>query len=199
MKKYFLLILILSHLNVFTQISTQDYNFSYKVMEVTGDLNKDGLADKVVVTQDTLNENAPYRLQVFFKEAAGEWTLKATSVKIIEPQYPNGRDGYRTGTGFSDVTIKAGVLSINIELLRGHFEHEFKFQNGRFELIHFSFVSSDGRGVIETIDFNLTTGIRVELLERYDTDKVISNKKTKIIIKPLPILDDVIPMEQDLY
>ena len=199
MKKYFLLILILSHLNVFTQISTQDYNFSYKVMEVTGDLNKDGLADKVVVTQDTLNENAPYRLQVFFKEAAGEWKLKATSVKIIEPQYPNGRDGYRTGTGFSDVTIKAGVLSINIELLRGHFEHEFKFQNGRFELIHFSFVSSDGRGVIETIDFNLTTGIRVELLERYDTDKVISNKKTKIIIKPLPTLQNVVPMEQDLY
>ena len=199
MKKYFLLILILSHLNAFTQISTQDYNFSYKVMEVTGDLNKDGLADKVVVTQDTLNENAPYRLQVFFKEAAGEWKLKATSVKIIEPQYPNGRDGYRTGTGFSDVTIKAGVLSINIELLRGHFEHEFKFQNGRFELIHFSFVSSDGRGVIETIDFNLTTGIRVELLERYDTDKVISNKKTKIIIKPLPTLQNVVPMEQDLY
>ena len=199
MKKYFLLILILSHLNVFTQISTQDYNFSYKVMEVTGDLNKDGLADKVVVTQDTLNENAPYRLQVFFKEAAGEWKLKATSVKIIEPQYPNGRDGYRTGTGFSDVTIKAGVLSINIELLRGHFEHEFKFQNGRFELIHFSFVSSDGRGVIETIDFNLTTGIRVELLERYDTDKVISNKKTKIIIKPLPTLQNVVPMEQDLF
>ena len=199
MKKYFLLILILSHLNVFTQISSQDYNFSYKVMEVTGDLNKDGLADKVVVTQDTLNENAPYRLQVFFKEAAGEWKLKATSVKIIEPQYPNGRDGYRTGTGFSDVTIKAGVLSINIELLRGHFEHEFKFQNGRFELIHFSFVSSDGRGVIETIDFNLTTGIRVELLERYDTDKVISNKKTKIIIKPLPTLQNVVPMEQDLF
>jgi hypothetical protein len=168
-------------------------------MEVAGDLNKDGLADKVVVTQDTLNENAPYRLQVFFKEAAGEWKLKATSVKIIEPQYPNGRDGYRTGTGFSDVTIKAGVLSINIELLRGHFEHEFKFQNGRFELIHFSFVSSDGRGVIETIDFNLTTGIRVELLERYDTDKVISNKKTKIIIKPLPTLQNVVPMEQDLY
>ena len=199
MKKYFLLFLILSHLNAFTQISTQDYNFSYKVMEVAGDLNKDGLADKVVVTQDTLNENAPYRLQVFFKGAAGEWKLKATSLKIIEPQYPNGRDGYRTGTGFSDVTIKAGVLSINIELLRGHFEHEFKFQNGRFELIHFSFVSSDGRGVIETIDFNLITGIRVELLERYDTDKVISNKKTKIIIKPLPTLQNVVPMEQDLF
>jgi hypothetical protein len=67
------------------------------------------LIDKVVVTQDTLNENAPYRLQIFFKEINGLSKLIVTSSKIIEPQYPDGREGYRTGKGFSDVTIKKGV------------------------------------------------------------------------------------------
>ena len=35
-------------------------------MEVEGDLNKDSLPDKAIVTQDTLNENAPYRLTGVF-------------------------------------------------------------------------------------------------------------------------------------
>ncbi|HRH51667.1 MAG TPA: hypothetical protein PLP23_23160 [Panacibacter sp.] len=199
MKKILLTVFILFQINSFAQTDIKNYNFSHKVMEVTGDLNKDGLPDKVSVTQDTLNENAPYRLQIFFKDNKGQFKLIATSTKIIEPQYPDGRNGYRTGNGFSDVTIKNRVLSVSFELLRGHYEHKFRFQNGNFELIGFSEVSSDGRGVMETIDFNLSTGIRIEKSERYDTDKVISNKKKKILIRPLPKFQDVVPMENELY
>ena len=167
-------------------------------MEVLGDLNKDNLTDKVIVTQDTLNENAPYRLQVFFKEQNGQSKLIATSIKLIAPEYPNGKDGYRE-TGFSEITIKKGILSVNIELTRGHFEHKFRFQNGNFELIGFSKVNSDGHGELTTIDYNLSTGIRIEKSERYDTSEVLSNKKKKILIRPLPKLQEVIPMENELY
>jgi hypothetical protein len=97
------------------------------------------------------------------------------------------------------VTIKKGVLSINNEFLRGHSEHKFRYQNGRFELIGFSHVSSGGIGVMETIDFNLSTGVRVEKFERYDTDKVLSNKKTKLLIRPLPRLEGFTPFESHLY
>ena len=38
------------------------------------------------------------------------------------------------------------------------------------------------------IDFNLSTGIRIEKSERYYTDKILGNKKKKILIKPLPKL-----------
>jgi hypothetical protein len=168
-------------------------------MAVEGDLNKDKLVDKVVITQDTLNENAPYRLQVFFKEANGQSKLIASSTKIIEPQYPDGRDGYSLGNRFSDVTIKYGVLSVNFELLRGHYEHKFRFQNGNFELIGFSMAYSDGVNAVTTTDFNLSTGIRTEKKERYDIEKVISNTKKKILIRPLPKLQDVVPMENELY
>ncbi len=168
-------------------------------MEVKGDLNKDNLVDKVIITQDTLNINAPYRLQIFFEEPNGLSKLIVTTSKIIEPQYPNGKEGYITGNRLSDVTIKKGVLSVNIELLRGHFEHKYRFQNGNFELIGFSEVYSDGQGVMTTIDFNLSTGIRIEKSERYDTDKIVSNKQKKILIRPLPKLQDLIPMENEFY
>jgi uncharacterized protein YegP (UPF0339 family) len=168
-------------------------------MEVEGDLNKDNLPDKLIITQDTLNENAPYRLQVFFKEPNGQFKLIITSTKIIAPQYPDGRKGYKTGNRFSEITIEAGVLNIRFELLRGHFEYKFRYRNENFELIAFSEVYSDGLGVMTTIDFNLSTGIRVEKSERYDTDKVLSTSKKKILIRPLPKLQDIAPMENELY
>jgi hypothetical protein len=168
-------------------------------MEVKGDLNNDTLEDKVVITQDTINEHAPYRLQIFFKEPDGQYKLIVSSIKIIEAQFPYGRGGFSMGNAFSDVTIKNGILSVNVELLRGHYEHKFRFQNGNFELIGFSEVSSDGQGEMETIDFNLSTGIRIEKSQRYDTGKIISNKKKKILLRPLPRLQDLVPMKNELY
>ena len=190
---------MLFQLDSVAQTDTTNYSFDHKIMEVAGDLNNDNLPDKAIVTQDTLNENAPYRLQVFFKEPNGQFKLIATSTKIIEPQYPDGRDGYQTGNGFSSVTIENRVLSVNFELLRGHFEYKFRFQNGNFELIGFSEVYSDGRGVMTTTDFNLSTGVRIEKSERYDTDKVLSITKKKILIRPLPKLQDITPMENKLF
>lgn len=198
MKQLILTIFILFQVGSFAQTDTKNHNFDHKIMEVVGDLNKDNLPDKAIVTQDTLNENAPYRLQVFFKEPNGQFKLIAASIKVIAPQYPNGRNGYRD-SGFSEMTIKKGVLSLGIELTRGHFEHKFRYQNGNFELIGYSEVYSDGHGVMTTIDFNLSTGIRLEKSERYDTDKVLSNTKKKILIRPLPNLQDVVPMENELY
>ncbi|MGF2414650.1 MAG: hypothetical protein ACQUYJ_20100, partial [Ferruginibacter sp.] len=85
------------------------------------------------------------------------------------------------------------------QLLRGNFEHQFRFQNGNFELIGFSKVSSDGQGTITSIDFNLSTGLRIETRERYDTDKVLSRSKKKVVIRPLPKLQEFTPLENEWY
>jgi len=199
MNQAILTFLILLQLNSFAQQKNAKLNFDYKVIEVVGDLNKDSLPDKVIVTQDTLNEKAPYKIEVFFKEPNGKFKLIVSSTKLIEAQYPDGRDGYFTGTAFSEVTIIKGILSVNMELLRGHFEHKFRYQNGNFELIGFSEVFSDGQGVMTTTDFNLSTGIRIEKSERYDTDKLLSLKKKKILIRPLPKLQDIVPFENQYY
>jgi hypothetical protein len=127
------------------------------------------------------------------------YKLIVSSTRIIAPQYPDGRNEYTTANAFLDVTIEKDVLSVNFELMRGHYEHRFRYQNGNFELIGFSMVYSDGFGVMTITDFNLSTGNRIEKTERYDTGKLLSVSKKKILIRPLPKLQDVVPMENDLY
>jgi hypothetical protein len=199
MRTIVLIITLFTSLDLFAQHETKKDNFNFEVTKVTGDLNKDNLVDKVVVLQDAMNDKAPYRLQIFFQQDNGSYKLISSSTKIIEPEFPNGRKGFSNGNSFLGVTIKKGVLSINNEFLRGHSEHKFRYQNGRFELIGFSNVSSGGIGVMHTINFNLSTGIRLEKSERYDTDKVLSTKKTKVLIRPLPRLENFRPFESHLY
>lgn len=199
-KKTILLILLLICVDAFSQVKSKKDTFTFLVSKVLGDLNKDNLEDKVIVTQDTINQNSPYKLEIFFAQPNGEFKLAATSTKIIAPQYPDGRDGYRTGDGFMDITIKKGIISVNFGLLRGHFEHKFRFQNRNFELIGFSCVSSDGHGTMYTTDFNLSTGVRIEKTESYgEDDQAPTTTKKKILIRPLPKIQDVEPFENELY
>lgn len=199
MKVLFVLLLFLFRLECFAQDNNSKDSFTYVIATVTGDLNKDNYPDTVIVSQDTADERAPYRLQIYFGQANRKSKLIVSSVKIIEPQYPEGKEGYRTGDRFSDITIKNRVLSINAELLRGHYEHKFRWQKGNFELIGFTEVYSNGQGEMYTTDFNLMTGIRVIKTERYDTDKIVSVIKKKILIRPLPKLQEISPRENEYY
>ena len=199
MRTIVLLITLFTSLDLFAQHETKKDNFNFTVTKVAGDLNKDNLIDKVVVLQDTMNDKAPYKLQIFFNQGNGSYKLISSSTKIIEPAFPDGKAGFKDGHEFSGITINNGVVIINNELLRGHYEHKFRYQNGYFELIGFSHVSSGGIGVMYTTDFNLATGERIEKEERYDIDKVLKNKKTKIIIRPLPRLDNFKPFESHLF
>lgn len=178
----------------------QKDNFTKTITKVTGDLNKDGLADYVLVSQDTLSDNAPYKLEIYFAEANGSFKRVLSSVKAIDPAFPEGKKGYYSGNAFSEITIKKGILSINNELLRGHFEHKFRYQNNNFELIGFSEVYSDGQGTMGTIDFNLSTGIRIKKTEPYGEDNFpVTNTRKKIIIRPLPKLEDFAPFKTEYF
>ena len=199
MKQFFLTILIIFHFDSYAQTDNKYNNFDKIIMEVEGDLNNDKLLDKVSITQDTLNKYAPYRLQIFFKELNGKSKLIVSSTKLIEPQYPDGTNGFSNGNGLSSVIIKKGILSISFKLLRGHYEHKFRYKNGNFELMGYSYGASDGLGLTETIDFNLLTGIRIKKKERYDIDKLISCEKKKLLIRPLPKLQDINPLEDEGY
>lgn len=168
--------------------------FAKLIQQVKGDLNKDGLEDIVTVTQDKMAETAPYRLQVSFGQPGGGYKLVVSTDDAIEPQYPDG-----FGKSFWEVTIESGVLTIKEQLLRGSYEHKFRYQHGNFELIGYNETSSDGLGIASTVDFNLSTGQRLETKERYDTNEVVSNKKRKVLIRPLPRLQDFVPYENELY
>jgi len=184
---------------LYAQIDSIKDPFDHLIAVVNGNLNKDNLPDKVIVTQDTLDKKAPYRLQIFFKEPGGQYKLIESSTQIIEPQYPDGNDGFYTGNSFLEITIKKAVFCIHNELLRGHYEYLFRYQHDRFELIGFSESQSDGRGKMYYTDFNLVTGIKIRQTDNYETDKVISRIKTKQLIRPLPKLKDLVPFVNDHF
>lgn len=175
------------------------YQFNNIVSHAIGDLNKDGLADSVIVRQDTTADIAPYLIEVYFQNTNKQYKLITYSQQLIIPQYPNGRDGYQDGTLFENVSIEKGVLWVNTSLLRGHFTHKFRYQNNGMELIGFTDAQSNGHGIIYATDFNLSTGNRIVTEENYETDKIISKKVEKKLIRPLPRLEDVIPYSNELY
>jgi hypothetical protein len=164
-----------------------------------GDLNKDKIADSVIVLQDTVNDISPYRLKIFLSKPNRQYFLSVESDSAIEPQFPDGKDSYNNPASFSDITIASGILSITSQLTRGHYEHKFRYLNGNFELIGFTEVGSDGRGIMYTTDFNLSTGILIEKSERYDTDRLLSKKKKIVKIRPLPKLQNFKPFLSDIY
>lgn len=172
-------------------------NFNIPVTKATGDLNKDGIEDLVTVMQDTLTETRPYRIAVSFSEENGSVKLAVSSDQLIQPEYPYGKNGYRTGDGFDSVEIKKGILIVNNLLLRGHYEYKFRYQNSNFELIGYTYTSSDGIGKIYSNDFNLSTGIRFYKEESYETGKVFRDEKVKQLIRPLPKFQDIIPFDND--
>ena len=193
MKPVFFLFLLLP-VQLFSQ--NNKVQFYHKILEVSGDLNKDQLADKVVVTQDTIQESAPFRLQIFLAQPDGTDQLFVTTTKLIEPQYPNGRSSFTSGSSLADISIKNNVLSVNFDLIRGTFTYKFRLQNGNFELIGYNEAQVSG-SQIYYIDFNLSTGIKIEKTGNIGSDKIISKTKRKVLIRPLSTIQDLIPFEND--
>lgn len=178
----------------------QNDNFNKIITTVKGDLNKDGLTDYVQVLQDTISDIAPYKLEIYFAGNEGNFKKILSTTAAIDPQYPDGRNGYYNGNSFYKITIIKGILNIQNELIRGNFEHKFRYQNGDFELIGFSEVYSDGQGTMAIIDFNLSTGIRVKTTEPYGKeDFPKTNTRKKILIRPLPKLQEFAPFKTEYY
>jgi hypothetical protein len=183
----------------FSQIDASNLHFNTLISVVYGDLNQDNIPDIAMVTQDTLNENAPYRLEIFFTQENGDKKLIVRTDKAIEAQFPNGREQHIWGNGFDKLSIQKGVLWIENELIRGHFEHKFRYQNNQFELIGYSYGNSDGLGKLYLIDFNLSTGKRIETIENYSSDTLEERKEKTIKLYPLPDLQHFEPYSNELY
>lgn len=199
MKHTSILVLLLFNFTSYSQNKNTKDKFSHEISTIKGDLNKDNIPDMVVVKQDIKDEKGPYRIQVFLSQPDGSLKLAASSTTLIEMQYPDGKDGYRTGTAFEEVSIKKGILTVSMGLIRGNYKHKFRYQNGNMELIGYSSVYGDGQATITTIDFNLSTGDRYEVTEYMQGVEPNIEKKEKLLIRPLPKLQDIIPFEGDVY
>jgi len=184
-KKLLLLLLIGPQINLYSQTQKLKDNFTITIRTEEGDLNNDGLIDKVLLKMDTINQTQPLKLEIYFLQKSGNYKLSVSSKNLIEPQYPNGKYG---GNQIPDFTIENNCLNLYSEIKKNHFTHTFKFNNGNFELRHISNVVWDGNNLTTETEFNLLTGVKTEITKALGSEKIIKKTTKKIIVKPLPLI-----------
>lgn len=186
MNKTLLLFFILTQITIYAQAQKLKDNFNVTIRTEEGDLNDDGLVDRVLVKMDTIDKTQPLKLEIYFLEKNGKYKLNVATKNLMEAQYPNGKYG---GNQIPDAIIENGCLSIYSEIDKNHFLHLFKFKNGFFELQKISNVVWDGQNLTTETDFNLATGERTEITKALGSEKIIKKTSKKILVKPLPKID----------
>jgi len=202
----FIFILLSVPLNLLAQNSSVKEHYTYQVREEHGDLNSDGKMDRITVEMDTLDETRPLRLQIFLSQSNRKLALAVSSTKIIEPQYPVGNQGKFTGYQIPDFFIEKGILKMWSEIKGGNITYDFKYNNGSFELIHVNKLTNnatkgyiDEKTIFTETKFDLVTGIRTEIDEISGSDKALKVRKKRVLIRPLPKIQDFKFSDKELY
>ncbi|MBC5837191.1 hypothetical protein [Flavobacterium muglaense] len=203
---YFAFILFAVQMNLSAQNTKKTSNYTYLVREETGDLNNDGRKDKLTVKMDTTDATRPLMLQILLSQPNKKLTLAVSSTKIIEPQLPAENHGAYNGYQIPDFFIENGILTMWSEIKNGNITYDFKYQNGNFELINVKKLTNnatqgytDENTLFTEATFNLITGTRIETNELLGSDKVLSQRKKTIIMRPLPKIQDFKFSDKNLF
>ncbi|MFP3590331.1 hypothetical protein [Chryseobacterium sp. SIMBA_038] len=189
------IVLISSFLAGILTYSQEKQHSFVQVREEFGDLNKDGLKDKVTVSMDNIDAEQPLKLEIFFLQPNKKFKLIVSSTEIMNPQYPNGKYG---GDQVPDVFIEDGYFILYSEIKDVKNQYKFLFNNGKFELINLSKVRWDGKNTTTETEFNLLKGTRIEISQLLGSDKIIKKSEKKINIKPLPTIQTLRKFDNQL-
>lgn len=156
---------------------------------VDGDLDGDGIPEKVIVYDIPMNEESGNAREIqILKKVGHQWTVLEKSRNTIL----GSKDGGVMGDPYMNTTIKKGILIIRHyggSSWRWAYTDKYRFQNGHFELI--GNISESGR-VFEfwkTIDFNLSTGqiIYTKTVENTKDPENGKNETEKYVKKGIKI------------
>ena len=198
MKKIIILVIMLFvGVNVYSQHKKVNENFNYQIRQALGDLNKDGLTDEAIISMDTISSSRPLRIQIFFSQSNGQSKLVFSSTEIIEAMYPVEKNGKHSGNQIPDVSIEDGKLQLDF-YIKGNSRYEFKYKKRGFELIHYSYVNRNGLNITET-EINLRMWKYTKHTEVHETSEITLKVKKKVRIRPLPLLKEFKPFENELY
>ncbi|WP_316847962.1 hypothetical protein [Pedobacter psychrodurus] len=196
MKRIIVLFLVLVQTVVYAQQKKAKDNFNVQIRLEEGDLNKDGLIDKTVITMDTIAASVPLRLQIFFLQPNKKFKLVFSSTDVIEPQYVNGVHTKNTIPYFF---IEKGFLLMSSEKNDVRYEHKFIYKNGIFQLIKISSVVCDGQNATTETVFDLVKGVKTETTTPLSSAKILKKNTKKIMIRPLPTLQNLNTFGNKLY
>ncbi|MDR6920862.1 hypothetical protein [Chryseobacterium sp. 2987] len=153
----------------------------------TGDLNKDGLEDAVLVyEQEKLlkhERNEKRILRILLKQPDGQYTMAAESSDAVAGENMNN-------VFFTGIEIKKGLLVINHDFLRGGAVHKYRYQNNGFYLIGAESRSGDASHY-SSIDYNLSTGKYVAEFENSESDPQLPKSYKKEGVKKISPLPEI--------
>ena len=187
MKNKLLIFLVLASMNMYAQQQKNIEHFTVRVREEVGDLNKDGLQDKVILTMDTVDAQQPLKLQIFLLQSNRKLRLEFSSKEVFNPQYPNGKYG---GDQIPSIFIEDGNLILYSEINDVKQYYTFRYQNKNFELIKISKFVWDGKDTTTETQFDLVKGEKTENSKLLGSEKTKKKKPTKIALKTLPTLQN---------
>lgn len=187
MKNALLIFLVFNSINIFSQQQNNNEHFTVRIKEVMGDLNRDGLQDKVILTMDTINIQRPLKLQIFLLQSNRKLRLEFSSKEVFNPQYPNGKNG---GDQVPSISIENGNLILYCETKELKEYYTFRYQNGKFELIQITKIIWDGKDTTTETQFDLVKGEKTETSKLSGSEKTKKKKPTKIALKALPTLQN---------
>lgn len=187
MKNKLLIFLVLASMNMYAQQQKNIEHFTVRVREEVGDLNKDGLQDKVILTMDTVDAQQPLKLQIFLLQSNRKLRLEFSSKEVFNPQYPDGKYG---GDQIPSIFIEDGNLILYSEINDVKQYYTFRYQNKNFELIKISKIVWDGKDTTTETQFDLVKGEKTENSKLLVSEKTKKKKPTKIALKALPTLQN---------
>lgn len=195
MKNTLLIFFVFTSLNIYSQQKNNTEHFTVLVREELGDLNRDGLQDKVILKMDTVDVQQPLKLQIFLLQSNRKLRLEFSSKEVFNPQYPNGKYG---GDQVPSILIENGNLILYCEIKDVKEYYTFRYQNGKFELIQISKIVWDGKDTTTETKFDLVKGEKTEVSQLLGSEKKKKKKPTKIALKALPTLQNFRDPENQL-
>lgn len=150
------------------------------LQEVTGDLDKDNIPEKVVVYTTTdldKDELGLVRELQILKKTGEKWRIWKTSRNVVLPSEGGGM----MGDPFQEIEIRNGILLITNaggSSWKWGYTDKFRYQNGYFELIGHSSEYGKLCEYMVNLDYNLATG-QVDIKKEYETCENDDQKITK--------------------
>jgi len=175
-----LLTLILTFVSLFSFGQELSIPNGYEILtEKIGDLDKDGINEKVVVynTLDSTVSGTVREIQIL-KSSNGIWIeWKKSRSAVLKSE-----EGGTMGDPFEEVEIRDGILIISHSggtSWRWGYTDKYRFQNNEFELIGHRNVFGKVCEYWVSLDFNISTG-RIEYKKEFeDCDKEQKIYKTE--------------------
>lgn len=175
---------------------------SFKFLtETEGDLDKDGISEKVIVYDTETEVDFGTERQIYiYKKKNDKWYLWKKSVGAILPSLHGGM----MGDPFEGISIERNCIVIKHfggSRQKWHYTHRFRYQNGGFQLIGATVNFGSPCDYFFNFDYNLSNGkINYEKeTEDCEIESSIIKKENLIIkLKTLPLMDGFYPGDNEL-